>query len=156
MEQQVRHLKLALRLRMLRLCSIFVLTTAPTAYGISEFLELYNAPQALALGNAMTADAHGYLSNYYNPAGLPKMPRRRMQLHLVALGRGDFRGRSGPCFECHELGDFSAKSNPSTESWFVHLLQLRGHAFDLRSRFFTLGARAPRICGGFGRDQCGY
>lgn len=55
-----------------------------SSVAISELLEVYSAPQALATGNAMTADAHGYLSLYYNPAGLAKMPKRRSELHLIA------------------------------------------------------------------------
>ncbi len=63
------------------LCGII----ASPVYALDELFAVYNAPQALAMGNAMVADASGYLSNYYNPAGLAKMPKNRMELNAIAL-----------------------------------------------------------------------
>ena len=37
---------------------------------LNEYFSLYNAPEALSMGNAFDADSPGYLAPFYNPAGL--------------------------------------------------------------------------------------
>jgi hypothetical protein len=62
----------------------FLAITAP-AFALSELFETYNAPQALAMGNAFTADATGVNALFYNPAGLAKAEIKGWQITPVAL-----------------------------------------------------------------------
>lgn len=56
-----------------------------SARAIDEKFELYNAPQALGMGNALTADSSGYTALFYNPAGLAKGESRRPEITPVAI-----------------------------------------------------------------------
>jgi len=47
---------------------------------LNENLRLYNAPEALAMGNAFAADVQGYISDFYNPAALAKSRKRRWEV----------------------------------------------------------------------------
>jgi hypothetical protein len=58
----------------------FLSTVSSPIYGLNEIFELYNPPQVVAMGGAITADASGYLSNYYNPAGLAKAPAKKWEI----------------------------------------------------------------------------
>lgn len=60
------------------------------ANALNELFEFYTPVQAASMGNAMTADATGYLSNYYNPAGLAKTSRRKWEVTAI-----DFEGNYG-------------------------------------------------------------
>lgn len=97
------------------------------ASALSELLETYSAPQALATGNAMTADAHGYLSLYYNPAGLAKMPKRRTELHLVAAEGTLGTGGLGRAWEAASFGVYrmmgALQASPGSYSFLRGALQ---------------------------------
>jgi hypothetical protein len=68
----------------------FLAISAP-ALALSEFFETYNAPQALAMGNAFTADAVGVNALFYNPAGLAKAEIKGWAVTPVAID-GVFSG----------------------------------------------------------------
>jgi hypothetical protein len=57
------------------------------SFALNELFDLYAPPQVVAMGGAITADATGYLSNYYNPAGLAKAAGHRIETILL-----DFEG----------------------------------------------------------------
>lgn len=59
--------------------------TATPAFALSELFETYNAPQALAMGNAFTADAAGVNALFYNPAGLAKAEIKGWQITPLAV-----------------------------------------------------------------------
>lgn len=70
---------------------LFLLFAAKSALALDELFEIYNAPQALAMGNAFSADASGYASLFYNPAGLAKNEARKWEITPIALD-GIFNG----------------------------------------------------------------
>jgi hypothetical protein len=57
----------------------------PLALALDEIFELYSAPQALAIGNAFTADASGYAALFHNPAGLAKATKNGWEITPIAL-----------------------------------------------------------------------
>jgi len=65
--------------------SFFLTPFIGTSYGLEELFHDYDAPQALAMGNAFTADAKGHVANYYNPAGLAKEFRRKWEIIPIAI-----------------------------------------------------------------------
>lgn len=72
---------------------LFVSPFLDRAHGLSEFFDLYTPPQGLSMGNALTADAQGYLANYYNPAGLAKAVKTKadfiaLDAELIFNGTG--------------------------------------------------------------------
>lgn len=76
--------------------SVLLTPLFSSAFGLSELRDLYSAPQALGMGGAITADAYGYLANFYNPAGLARAPKRKFEivaLDLDAIGSMNILGR---------------------------------------------------------------
>lgn len=71
----------------------------------SETRDIYSPPQALGMGNAVTADAYGYFANFYNPAGLAKGPKRKYEIVIVDL---DAIGSMGV------VSKWSAQKSPGT------------------------------------------
>ncbi len=72
---------------------VLVLLFSPfvqSAFSLSELTDLYQSPQGLGMGNALTADASGYQSIYYNPAGVANQLKRKWEVNLV-----DFQGGLG-------------------------------------------------------------
>ena len=68
------------------LFALFSFCGGQCAFGsIDEIFELYNSPGGLAMGNALTADASGYIANYYNPAGLAKASKRNWEIIPLAI-----------------------------------------------------------------------
>ncbi len=59
-----------------------------SAFSLSELSELYQSPQGLGMGNALTADASGYQSIYYNPAGVATQLKRKWEINLIDLQGG--------------------------------------------------------------------
>ncbi len=64
---------------------VFLAAIARPALGLNEFFEIYNAPQALAMGNAFTAEASGANSLFYNPAGLARAEGRKWAFNLFSV-----------------------------------------------------------------------
>jgi len=56
-----------------------------SAFSLSELSDLYQSPQGLGMGNALTADAAGYQTIYYNPAGVANQFKRKWEVNLVDL-----------------------------------------------------------------------
>jgi hypothetical protein len=56
-----------------------------SAFALDEQFQLYDAPQALGMGNAFTADAYGYTALFYNPAGLAKGESRHWEVTPIAF-----------------------------------------------------------------------
>lgn len=78
--------KIALSRRLLLLLAIVTTTygwISTPASALNEIFDTYSTTQALSMGNAMTADASGYLANYYNPAGLARGQKRRWEVILL-------------------------------------------------------------------------
>jgi len=65
--------------------SLFLSPFFDSAMALDELFEIYSSPQGLLMGNAMTSDAQGHVSNYYNPAGLAKASKREWEIIPVAL-----------------------------------------------------------------------
>ncbi|MFM8315734.1 MAG: hypothetical protein ACKOA8_15750 [Deltaproteobacteria bacterium] len=59
-----------------------------SAFSLSELTDLYQSPQGLGMGNALTADASGYQSIYYNPAGVANQFKRKWEVNLLDLQGG--------------------------------------------------------------------
>ncbi len=70
---------------------LVLLTLNQPAFALDELFEIYNAAQALAMGNAFTAEASGYSALFYNPAGLAKNEARKWEINPIALD-GIFNG----------------------------------------------------------------
>lgn len=86
------------------------------SWGLSELFEQYTPPQALSMGNAFTADAYGYLSNYYNPAGLAKAAKKKWEFNAIALEGLLSFGALGSILSSRSLGAYQIsrdlQSNP--------------------------------------------
>lgn len=124
------------------MAAIVLLWVSPRTFALNELLDLYDAPQVLAQGNAMTADAYGYLSNYYNPAGLAKMPSRKSEIHLVALeamtsGTGVARAVEAQSWGVGPLNPKIA-ANPDSYTYFsygaIPAISIRGFSLSLLAR----------------------
>lgn len=59
-----------------------------TAFSLSELTDLYQSPQGLGMGNALTADASGYQSVYYNPAGVANQLKKKWEVNLLDVQGG--------------------------------------------------------------------
>ncbi|MEZ4749808.1 MAG: hypothetical protein R3B54_04035 [Bdellovibrionota bacterium] len=131
-----------LRQPVCRLAAVILLWVSPRTFALNEFLDLYDAPQVLAQGNAMTADAYGYLSNYYNPAGLAKMPSRKSEIHLVALEGSSSGTGAARAVEARSwgVGPLNPKvaSNPGSYTYFsygaIPAISVRGFSLSLLAR----------------------
>lgn len=108
------------------------------ALALNENFQLYNAPQALAMGNAFTADAYGYLANYYNPAGLAKAFKKSWEVVLFDLEQvSSLRGYSN-AWAAQSFGLYrmfgALKKNPNQYTFFsfagVPAVSTRGVAFS--------------------------
>lgn len=124
----------------LYIISLFLAPLIQSALALDEQFELYRAPQATAMGDAFTADASGYASNYYNPAGLASVTKKTKEVTLV-----DFEGTLG--FNEIQLGAKEGitygiyrlfgpmKKNPGSYTYFnfssVPAFSVRGFSFSL-------------------------
>lgn len=68
-----------------RVVTAVCLVSSAPAFALQELFETYLAPQALAMGNAWTADAYGYGALFHNPAGLAKAESNRWVITPVAI-----------------------------------------------------------------------
>src|SRR5450631_2823886 len=98
------------------------LFSAPSAFSLSELFELYTPPQVEAMGNAIVADASGYLANYYNPAGLAKAVKKKWEFIPIAV-EGIFSfGAISQAISTRTLGAYqisqSLGSSPGTYAFF--------------------------------------
>jgi hypothetical protein len=94
----------------------------PSAQGLNEIFEQYVPPQAGAMANALTADAAGYLSNYYNPAGLAKANKRKWEI-TVLDAEGTFSPAAlGRIFSAQSFGIYRLmgpmQANPGQYTYF--------------------------------------
>src|ERR1039458_4852815 len=55
------------------------------ALALGEKFEIYNAPQSLGMGSALTADTSGYTALYHNPAGLAAFTKKKTELTPIDL-----------------------------------------------------------------------
>jgi hypothetical protein len=118
-----------------------------SALALDENFDLYLPPQVAAMGKAMTADATGYLSNYYNPAGLAKATRRKVELTLLDLeGNLGFAGMgrvlSAKSFGINHLFTPLAQS-PNTYTFFsfaaVPSISFRNFSFSVLGAYRYAG-----------------
>jgi len=88
---------------------ILILSMSPfleRANALDEKFELYNAPQALGMGNAFTADATGYTALFYNPAGLAKGESRHPEITPVAIEFQPGFGGLGSMISTRSIGTY--------------------------------------------------
>lgn len=108
-------------------------------YALGEYTELYDAPQALAMGNAMTADATGYLSLFYNPAGLAKMEGKEKEYMIFDWDTLGSFATLGQTLSHRSLGIYKsiplAQQNPG-DYQFLRFQLLSG--FSMRSFGFAV------------------
>ncbi|MBI4403926.1 MAG: hypothetical protein HY537_07190 [Deltaproteobacteria bacterium] len=83
---------------------LFISPFINDAFALNELFETYNAPQELGMGGAITADAYGYLANFYNPAGLGKAPKRKFELILLDFEVLGGLNAFGPVLSSQSLG----------------------------------------------------
>ncbi|MBY0369728.1 hypothetical protein K2X33_03515 [bacterium] len=69
----------------LRALSALLLVLSTPAFATNELFEIYQAPQALAMGNAWTSEAYGYAALFHNPAGLAKAESNKWVITPVAI-----------------------------------------------------------------------
>jgi len=67
---------------------LFLSPFIQSAFSLSEIVEPYPSPQGLAMGNALTADALGYQSVFYNPAGVANQLKRKWEVNLIDIQGG--------------------------------------------------------------------
>lgn len=124
--------------------SILVTPFLSAAFGLSEVRDLYSSPQALSMGNAITADAYGYLAFFANPAGLAKSPKRKYEIHIVdldAIGSMNILSRwlSQKSTGTYQLTR-GVQSNPSTYHFnqfsLVPAISMRNFGFSLLATHF--------------------
>ncbi len=84
-------------------CLLSVLIV-PQARALDEIFETYNAPQALAMGNAWTADAYGYAALFHNPAGLAKATLKHWEITPAAFDGNLSTGFMGTAVEGRSVG----------------------------------------------------
>ncbi len=77
--------QLCLLVLKLIILTLFLAPLIDSAMAIDEMFEEYNSLQGLAMGNALTADASGYASVYYNPAGLAKASNKEWEIIPIAF-----------------------------------------------------------------------
>lgn len=103
------------------LCLLFVLI-APQARALDEIFETYNAPQALAMGNAWTADASGYAALFHNPAGLAKATLKHWEITPAAFDGNLSTGFLGTAVEGRSFGRNrlfpTVQANPNRYNFF--------------------------------------
>jgi hypothetical protein len=120
------------------LIGLFLSPLMDSAFGLNEKFELYSPPEVLAQGGAMTAEAYGYLANYYNPAGLAKGTKKKVELNII-----DVEGVLSPLTAAHiwtsqSFGFYkmlnSIKSAPNFYHYFnfatVPSISFRGFSFS--------------------------
>lgn len=76
------------------------------AHALAENFDLYEPPQALAMGNAFTADASGYVANYYNPAGLARLEKTKPEIVVVDWELITNANALGRAYETKTLGAY--------------------------------------------------
>ncbi len=74
---------------------IFLALSCGHLHALDELFEIYNAPQALAMGNAWTADATGVGALFHNPAGLAKATLKAWEITPVAIDGSFSTGFAG-------------------------------------------------------------
>lgn len=95
---------------------------APRAFALDELFEFYVPPQAMGMGQALTADATGYLANYYNPAGLAKNPRKKKEYIPIDLEGTMGFSAMGTAMSAKTLGIFgifpTLQKSPNSYNYF--------------------------------------
>lgn len=66
-------------------CVLWAAFASVRIFALGENLDLYNAPQALAMGNAFSTIATGHAALFYNPAGLARGHRKELEIAPIAL-----------------------------------------------------------------------
>lgn len=67
---------------------LFLSPFIQSAFSLGELVDLYQSPQGLGMGNALTADAAGYQAIFYNPAGVANQLKRKWEVNLVDVQGG--------------------------------------------------------------------
>lgn len=109
------------------------------ARALGEYFELYRAPQAVLMGDALTADVSGYASNYYNPAGLSNFTKRTKEVTLLDLEGSLGFAAIQKCGEAMTFGTYrlfgKMKQSPGSYNYFnfssVPGFAIRGFSFSL-------------------------
>lgn len=120
------------------LIGLFLSPFMESAFGLNEKFELYSPPEVLSQGGAMTAEASGYLSNYYNPAGLAKGNKKKVEINII-----DVEGVLSPLTAAHiwtsqSFGFYgmlnSVRTSPNFYQYFnfatVPSISFRGFSFS--------------------------
>lgn len=98
------------------------LAVSPSVRALDEISDLYDSPQALAMGNAHSADAKGHVANFYNPAGLAKEITRIWEFMIFALDSLAGTGGISTALGEQKLGMYhlldEAQRNPDRYSYF--------------------------------------
>lgn len=114
-----------------------------SAFSLSELSELYQSPQGLGMGNALTADALGYQAIYYNPAGVANQLKRRWEVTPVDLEGTLGFGTVGLSWTTQSFGPYrlfgEIKHNPNTYYFLnaasVPALTMRGFSISLLNSY---------------------
>ncbi len=118
---------------------IFVFLLPLKAIGLSETFNLYDSPQGLAMGNALTADAVGHQANFYNPACLGKATKKDWEITPVAIEGILGSNALGPIMSSESLGIslIAPKMADSPDTYYYHrfnfmpAISKRGYAFSI-------------------------
>jgi hypothetical protein len=102
---------------------LFLLFTTHPASALDELFETYNAAQALAMGNAFSADASGYSALFYNPAGLAKNPAKTWEVTPLALDGTSGTPLFGSFLANRDLGMRALLANTQTHPGSYHFLK---------------------------------
>jgi hypothetical protein len=117
------------------------------SYALNESFNLYSPLQALCMGNAFTADANGYVANYYNPAGLTKSSKRDLEVNFIGIDTNFNFGALGKVLSAQSLGFYqnaaALQSSPGTYSFFqmsgIPSISRKGFSFSLLSNYRFAG-----------------
>jgi hypothetical protein len=98
---------------------IVVLLFSPliqSAFSISEIMDLYQSPQGLGMGDALTADATGYQSIFYNPAGVSNQFKKNWEINPFDF-EGGFSGDTvGAIWKTQNLNPYRLMNQLSSNS----------------------------------------
>lgn len=62
---------------------IFISLFYSNIFALNELFDVYDNPEALAMGNAFSSEAVGYQALFYNPAGLARAPSKSWDIELL-------------------------------------------------------------------------
>jgi hypothetical protein len=109
------------------------------AFSLSEVNDLYQSPQGLGMGNALTADASGYQSIYYNPAGVANQLKKKWEVNLLDIEGGLGLNSVGRVWKNQSFGPYrlfgELKQNPGNyyylNSASIPSFTMRGFSISL-------------------------